>query len=216
MRRACDSSRPSATATALERDAIARFVASEFDDEALVEAVESVTVRELAARPLVFGGGFVAEPGRFGGPLMAWWQALGQDRSIHRLDPGATGGGYVRSYEDIEWYRVPRTTRAPHMTGPYVDLLCTDEATLTFTAPVLDSDAFLGVLDADITVPTFGREVGDVLAAAGDAFVVTDDGRVAASADPAVLVQRRVAASVLGGATRTAVPGTRLSVVVRD
>ena len=185
------------------------------DVAAALTVVERVMAAELAARPVVFGGGFVVDPERVGEPLMAWWQALGDVRAVRRLDAGATGGGYVRSYEDLEWYRVPADTAAPHMTGPYVDLLCTDQATLTFTAPLVVDGAFAGVVGADVTVPAFERAIGQALRDAGDgALVVTSEGRVAASTDPGVLVQRRLRAGALAGYALEPVPGTQLSVAL--
>ncbi|MFT4157961.1 MAG: cache domain-containing protein [Microbacterium sp.] len=178
------------------------------DRAEVTDAVTRIATQELTARELVFGAGFVGEPGRFSGPLMAWWQALGAERTVTLLDPGATGGGYVRSYEDIEWYRVPRETLEAHMTGPYVDLLCTDEATLTFTAPVPIDGAFAGVVGADITVPVFERALSAVLRVGQ--IVVTNERRVAASADPTVVVGRRL--PTLDGFELTAVPGTQFSV----
>lgn len=185
------------------------------DGAAALAVVERVMVAELAARHIVFGGGFVVDPERVGQPLMAWWQALGDVRAVRRLDAGATDGGYVRSYEDIEWYRVPADTLAPHMTGPYVDLLCTDQATITFTAPLVVDGAFAGVVGADVTVPAFERAVGPALRSAGEgALVVTAEGRVAASTDPGVLVQRRLRADALQGYALEPVPGTQLSVAL--
>jgi hypothetical protein len=177
--------------------------------EAVLE-VERTMQLELSRRPLVFGGGFVAEPERFGGELMAWWQAIGAERMIRRLDPGATGNGYVRSYVDIEWFRVPRETGAPHMTGPYIDYLCTDEATLTFTAPFAIDGEFQGVLGADITLDLFERGVGDALEATPRALVLTHEHRVVASADPDVLVQRRLSPLARDEYALTPVPGTAL------
>lgn len=185
------------------------------DPAAALTVVERVMGAELAARSIVFGGGFVVDPRRVGAPLMAWWQALGAAREVRRLDAGATDGGYVRSYEDLEWYRVPADTAAPHMTGPYVDLLCTDQATLTFTAPLMVDGAFAGVVGADVTVPEFERAVRDALRAAGaGALVVTSEGRVAASTDPGVLVQRRLRDEALAGYALEPVPGTQLSVAL--
>lgn len=185
------------------------------DAAAALTVVERVMAAELAARPVVFGGGFVVAPERVGQPLMAWWQALGDVREVRRLDAGATDGGYVRSYEDLEWYRVPADTAAPHMTGPYVDLLCADQATITFTAPLVVDGDFAGVVGADVTVPEFERAVGDALRASGaGALVVTDEGRVAASTDPGVLVQRRLRAEALAGYALEPVPGSQLSVAL--
>lgn len=185
------------------------------DTGAVLSVVERVMRAELTARSVVFGGGFVVDPKRLGQPLMAWWQALGSARDVRRLDAGATDGGYVRSYEDIEWYRVPADTAAPHMTGPYVDLLCTDQATLTFTAPLVVGGAFAGVVGADVTVRAFERAVETPLRAAGEgALVVTSEGRVAASTDPGVLVQRRLPDDVIADYALHPVPGTRLSVAL--
>lgn len=185
------------------------------DPAAALTVVERVMRTELMARPVVFGGGFVVAPSRVGRPLMAWWQALGAVRDVRRLDAGATDGGYVRSYEDLEWYRLPADSGEPHMTGPYVDLLCTDQATLTFTAPLAVDGAFAGVVGADVTVTEFERAIGDALRAEGDgALVVTSEGRVAASTDPGVLVQRRLRADALAGYALEPVPGTQLSVAL--
>jgi hypothetical protein len=202
-----------------EADAvIARLRAALVDPAVVLDpvaVVERVMHAELEARPVVFGGGFVVAPERLGQPLMAWWQATGAARDVRRLDAGATGGGYVRSYEELEWYRVPADTGAPHMTGPYVDLLCTDQATLTFTAPLVVDGAFAGVVGADVTVPAFERAVGTALRSAGEgALVVTTEGRVAASTDPSVLVQRRVRDDVLARYAVEQVPGSRLAVAV--
>lgn len=196
------------------RDALADATTA-LDPAAATAAVEQVMTAELAARPSVFGGGFVVAPERTGRPLMAWWQAIGAARDVRRLDAGATGGGYVRSYEDLEWYRVPLETGSPHMTGPYVDLLCTDQATLTFTMPIVVDGGFAGVVGADVTVPEFERAVGGALRTAGEgALVVTDEGRVAASTDSGVLVQRRLRADALAGYALERVPGTQLSVAL--
>lgn len=186
------------------------------DAAAAIDAVERVMRAELAARDVVFGGGVVADPARLDGTaLMAWWQALGPSRDLRRLDAGATESGYVRSYEEIEWFRVPADTGEPHMTGPYVDLLCTDQATLTFTAPLVVDGAFAGVVGADVTVPDFERAIGDALRAAGaDALVVTSEGRVAASTDPGVFVQRRLRDDLLAGYALEPVPGTQLFVAL--
>lgn len=213
VRAVCDEAH--AVTSALENaasDSIRRGAAGAV--EAVLE-VERTMHHELERRALVFGGGFVAEPEVFGGELMAWWQAVGPDRTIRRLDPGATGNGYVRSYADIEWFRVPRETGAEHMTGPYIDYLCTDEATLTFTAPFEIDGEFQGVLGADITLDLFERGVGDALEATPGALVLTHEHRVVASADDEVLVQRRLPPTAREQYEISPVPGTALLVAMR-
>ena len=59
----------------------------------------------------------------------------------------------------MPWYHVPRDTGHRHVTGPYVDYLCTDDYTLTFTVPVTDGGRFVGVAGADVRVLTFEQAV---------------------------------------------------------
>ena len=41
-----------------------------------------------------------------------------------------------RDYTTLEWWRVPARTGTRHLTGPYVDYVCTDDYTVTITTPV--------------------------------------------------------------------------------
>ncbi len=62
-------------------------------------------------------------------------------------------------YVAMPWYHVPRDTGRRHITGPYVDYLCTDDYTLTFTIPVAHDGRFVGVAGADVRVLTFEQAV---------------------------------------------------------
>jgi methyl-accepting chemotaxis protein-like sensor len=105
----------------------------------------------------VVGAGFVAAPGALCdvSHWLEWWTAGGPcgrrwtERLVVQVDAAADD---FRDYTTLPWFRVPERTGARHLTGPYVDYLCTDEYTLTFTAPVQHGGRFLGVVGADVVV----------------------------------------------------------------
>ena len=74
----------------------------------------------------------------------AWWlgplednPVLGSTDEPTRLDLSTRGyTEYLRDFRALEWYRIPATTRQAHVTGPYVDHLCTCDYILTLTMPV--------------------------------------------------------------------------------
>jgi hypothetical protein len=158
--------------------------------------VESMVVPELE-RPgaLEIGGGFVATPGFLADAdwHLAWW--LGDPNSglpgrsaprIRRLftteDP--TNDAF-RDYTTLEWWRVPAATRSHHVTGPYVDYLCTDDYTLTLTAPVTYDTSMIGVVGADLYVTDVERAILPHLRAVAEpATLVNASGRVIVSTDP--------------------------------
>jgi hypothetical protein len=125
--------------------------------------VETIVVPEFSRHgSFTIGAGFVAAPGVIeDAPWhLAWW--LGDlntfgvgsaTPSIRRLDavedPAAES---FRDYTTLEWWRVPNDTGRRHITGPYVDYLCTDEYTLTLTEPVHRGRERIGVVGADLYV----------------------------------------------------------------
>ena len=144
-------------------------------------------------RDLIIGAGFVAAPRFIPGAdrHLAWW--LGAANTFgappgnvtRRLevidDPRADG---FRDYTQLEWWRVPAASRRPHLTGPYVDYLCTDEYTLTLTIPVERNGTVIGVLGSDVYVSDIERSVLPALHAIGaPASLVNRSGRVIASTD---------------------------------
>lgn len=133
------------------------------------------------------GAGFVAAPGvlRDVQHWLEWWTAAGPPtrRRTHRLvvqsDPAADD---FRDYTTLPWFRVPQRTGERHVTGPYVDYLCTDEYTLTFTAPVEHTGRFVGVVGADVEVRWVEDRLSHELLATGlPTSVVSSSGRVLTS-----------------------------------
>jgi hypothetical protein len=73
-------------------------------------------------------------------------------RLVAQLDP--TRDRFY-DYTELPWFAVPAGTGRRHITGPYVDYVCSDEYALTFTEPVFDDGTFVGVAGADVFVSRY-------------------------------------------------------------
>ncbi|MHC3471447.1 cache domain-containing protein [Streptomyces sp. 7R007] len=144
----------------------------------------------LARQELVSGVGFVAAPGLLGDvpAWLEWWQtsAEGDVRPLLLdLDPAQSA---YSDYTHWDWFALPRDTGHRAVAGPYVDYLCSDEYSLTLSAPVEVAGRFAGVAAADVYLRHFEAAVLPLLRRLpGAAYLVNARGRVAASADPAHL-----------------------------
>jgi hypothetical protein len=119
-------------------------------------ALDPLAVRALQADDdLVIGAGYVAAPGVVADAKywLQWWAdydipRTGRPQPLQvELDPAAE---LFRDYTELPWFTVPAETGERHVTGPYVDYMCTDEYTFTFTIPVRAHGRFAGVVGADI------------------------------------------------------------------
>lgn len=179
------------------REVIERYVATnDVDVAGIDDLVETLVVPDLSKDgALIIGAGFVAQPGFIpDAPWhLAWW--LGHANTFGVTGPAAPAlrrlvavedehSESFRDYTTLEWWRVPSTTHARHITGPYVDYLCTDSYTLTFTAPLTADDRFLGVAGVDVLARWFEQHLFEVVDAAGrledGSVVVNRSGRVVA------------------------------------
>lgn len=132
---------------------------------------------------LIIGAGFVSAPrvladSEFG---FEWWTGSSSDPSqlFISLDPASAN---FLDYTRQSWFTVPRDTGRRHINGPYVDYLCTDEYTLTFTIPVSRGGSFAGVVGADVYVREFERAVHPRLRSLGrGAALLNAQGRVIVS-----------------------------------
>jgi hypothetical protein len=129
------------------------------------------------------GAGFVAARHALSDkPLyLAWWQ--GDDRRL--LAEPTLNASETFDYTRRPWFTNPERTGQPHITGPYVDFVCTDEYTVTATAPVVAGGHMVGVVGADTLVETLEGMLLPGLRAA-DATLVNEHGRAVVSADPHV------------------------------
>jgi hypothetical protein len=156
------------------------FAAGQPDASSVAAAVEP-HARALLDKGVVLGAGFVAgrdvladEPW-----YLAWWQG---DTQQLLGSSSAPGSGDPFDYTRREWFRVPERTGARHVTGPYVDYVCTDEYVVTSTAPVIAGGTMVGVVGADTLVESLERILLPTIRAAG-ATIVGEHGRTIASAD---------------------------------
>ncbi len=161
----------------------------------LDELVEALVLSELE-RPdaLIIGAGFVAAP-RFLTDTdwhLAWWLGHANTFGMDSVDPAVRrlratedpSSENFRDYTTLEWWRVPASTGRRHITGPYVDYLCTDDYTLTLTIPVMHGRAMIGVAGADLYVNDIERTLLPLVGALGTtATIINTSGRVVVSTD---------------------------------
>ena len=142
---------------------------------------------------LITGAGFVAAPGFLvDAPWhLAWWLSgsntfgAGPDPKLRRLevvsDPDSE---QFRDYTTLEWWRVPARTGTRHLTGPYVDYLCTDDYTVTITTPVRVGGEMAGLVGTDLYVARLEGVLLPVIRESGHpCTLVNASGRIVASTD---------------------------------
>lgn len=145
-------------------------------------------------RALITGAGFVAAPGFLADAPwhLAWWLSgtntfrAAPDAGVRRLeavsDPDSE---QFRDYTTLEWWRVPARTGTRHLTGPYVDYLCTDDYTVTITTPVTVDGDMVGLVGTDAYVARLEQELLPVIRESGHpCTLVNASGRIVASTDP--------------------------------
>ncbi|MFF7187847.1 cache domain-containing protein [Streptomyces sp. NPDC008222] len=171
----------------------------------------------LARQELVSGVGFVSAPGLLSDvpAWLEWWQT-GANGDIRPLLPDLDPAHSAYSdYTHWDWFALPRDTGRRAVAGPYVDYLCSDEYSLTLSAPVHLAGRFAGVAAADVYLRHFEATVLPLLRRLpGPAHLVNARGRVAASADAAHLAGSLTKgpdfAAVLEGARPAVWRGLRL------
>lgn len=172
-------------------------------------------VLEAEGTPLV-GAGLVLAPAVLGEHWMEWWHhGPGGDTTVRRLrpvlDPAAEN---FYDYTVLPWFAIPRETGARHVTGPYVDWLCTEEYTLTFTVPLRRGGEFLGVVGADIVNSWLERRLLPLLHRIDrPAALVNAEGRVVVANHPSLVTGAVTRAE---GATVHPLDGLPLGVLVRE
>ena len=143
-------------------------------------------VEELVQLPggYAAGAGFIANAGLLGPErsYIAWWQGpdLEHVDALANFSPNS-----ISRYVKAEWFRIPVETGRAHVTGPYVDFLCTDEYVLTFTHPVFTrpDGPVAGIVGIDVTVQRLERGAMAALRRIGGrATLANADGRAIVSA----------------------------------
>ena len=180
-------------------EGIGARVSTAFDDgravtaAALNDVVEPLALATLDEHPVV-GGGFVAGQGWLSDRdlHLAWWQG---DEKQPLPERGVPIGHHVFDYTRHEWFETPRATGARHVTGPYVDYVCTDEYVLTATVPVHVGGTYVGVAGADTRLETFEHLMREPLRDGGDVVLVNSHDRCVVAADPLLRSGQKVRAA---------------------
>lgn len=162
--------------------AAGRLSAARLDD---LVAPHAFRMMDASGAPL-FGAGFIVTPELLTDTAdhLAWWQGRGTKTKLVLAEQSIDKQTF--DYRERDWYRVPMATGQPHIFGPYVDYLCSDEYTLTITAPVLVGGHPAGVLGVDLLLEDVEHDVAPMLMRMGRvATLVNHDGRVIVSTDPA-------------------------------
>jgi hypothetical protein len=141
---------------------------------------------------VLHGGGFVAAPGVLADApwWLEWfaWDAGVVQRLVSETDPS---GAHFFDYTLMPWFAGPRDRPAAHgvVTGPYVDYLCTDDYTLTFTRAVRRPDgSFAGVAGVDVRVSAVEQQYLAALRTSGRLLVLVNElGRVVVSTSSRML-----------------------------
>lgn len=134
--------------------------------------------------PLIVGLGFIALPGLLPDSpwYLEWWQYDPEGAPTQlaaELDPSHPA---FYDYTQWDWFTHPQNGLERSICGPYVDYLCTDEYSLTFSVPVLVGGTFIGVAAADVFVRTFETTLlPDLRELPAQTFVTNNAGRVIAS-----------------------------------
>jgi hypothetical protein len=159
------------------------FAAGPVSAAAATAAIATRVIAFLDGPHHLVGAGFVAARQALSDkPLyLAWWQ--GDDRRL--LAEPTLSATETFDYTRRPWFVNPAASGRPHVTGPYVDFVCTDEYTVTTTAPVVVGGRMVGVVGADTLVETLEGMLLPGLRAA-DATLVNEHGRAVVSADPHV------------------------------
>ncbi|MEJ1089880.1 cache domain-containing protein [Microbacterium sp. Mu-80] len=201
-------------------DPCARELADVLRSDPLTRAKLDAVVAPYASRTLgdadapVYGAGFIAAIDLLADARghLAWWQ--GAERRKLVLASQTVNKEHI-DYSELEWYRMPMSTLQPHVAGPYVDYLCSDEYTITIAVPAVADGRALGVAGLDLLVAEVERELTPRFAALGAQVTLTNGvGRVVVSTDPRCATGDSVRGSRLADLPRVSCEGVALDVIV--
>jgi hypothetical protein len=166
-------------------------------EELVVPALQHAPSAAHTPESLLIGAGFIAAPQYVTGrdAHFAWWLGplasnplLGTTSEPSRLDLAArVNTEFLRDFRELEWYQVPETTDRTHVTGPYVDHLCTFDFIITLTMPVRAGEQMIGVIGADVYVKRLEKVLlPHFLALDHPVALVNEAGRVVVSTEPSL------------------------------
>ena len=162
-------------------------------------------LREGSASSLIAGTGYASDPHPGGAGQMTWWARRGTEivERLHSQDPRSDT---FYDYPALRWFRLPKATLQPTLSGPVIDTWGSDDYTVTVSVPVHSTDQFYGVLAADIDVRTFVRTLyAHIREIPTAAALVNEDDRVIVSNTPTLSTGLPIAPRATRLASDTAV-----------
>ncbi|MGZ6678568.1 MAG: cache domain-containing protein [Nocardioides sp.] len=165
---------------------IAEHLAGQLDEGPLAASVSglrsAVETHLTTPGARVVGAGFVAAIGVFAD--RPWWLEwlVREGALVQRLQVplGPEQPGFY-DYTTTSWFREPERDGRRHVIGPFVDYLCTEDLTITFSQPVTVDGRFVGVAACDVRAVTVERELLPVLRRLEHTYIVANDDRVLCS-----------------------------------
>lgn len=138
---------------------------------------------------LVVGSGVVVMPGALADRdryLHWWWvrEQRGPERLRVNLDLSAPD---AYDYTRFEWFNAPIDLGGTAMTGPYLDVACTNQYVITVGTPVLVGGRVVAVAAADLPMNRVESKLLPVLKEVGAGVLVNRHSRVVASTLPTIL-----------------------------
>ncbi|MEU4558297.1 cache domain-containing protein [Actinoplanes sp. NPDC023936] len=129
---------------------------------------------------LITGAGVITTPLSDGRHGVEWWMGTTPAPTRLALDVDPESDDFAAVGRQ-QWFTVPRDTGRRHVTGPYVDYVCAEQYTLTFTVPIFAGGVFAGVTGADVFVGDIERILRPALRAVGAPVVLVNrQGRIVA------------------------------------
>ncbi|WP_111654416.1 cache domain-containing protein [Actinoplanes lutulentus] len=165
---------------------------------------------------LITGAGVITTPLADGLHGLEWWMGRSPAPTRLALDLDPDGD----DFSDIgrqQWFTVPRDTGRRHVTGPYVDYVCAEQYTLTFTVPIVRDGTFAGVAGADVFVGDIERILRPAMRAVGaPVAVVNKQGRIVAGNTAhhitgSLIREPHIRAALLAGVAQTLPEGVTLA-----
>ena len=164
------------------------------DRQVLASLMHDLVVDLINDNENVLGAGMVPTPDFLSDmPWQSfWWTVKDQGAQGASISPlQISSDPQSSSFYDVtsqEWWASPRTSGHAYLTGPYIDYICSNEYTLTLSAPFELDHRFAGILGIDLSVSRTESTIESLLWHLNRAAVlVGDSSRVIASTNDHLL-----------------------------